>query len=271
MDLADAIALESAVRDRARALAADGSTESLDVRRSHALGSLAAGEQTLPEPATSSRTTAPGGHLHLWAHVSASALNPLFQGGRDTTLHSPLDARHPAKGPILTSQVREWAHTAATITIRPVLDLAEAIHCDSYEVSDRLREQTEARDHTCVFPFCTLPAANADMDHVIPYAEGPTETGNIAPGCRRHHRAKTHLGWDYDVLGPGLYLWTGTSPAGERYLRSHAGTHPLDLLPPGPPPDPLPQSPPRRTYRPASLVEPQDPDPPPIDPTPAPF
>ncbi len=130
------------------------------------------------------------------------------------------------------------------------------------------------RDHTCVFPFCNHPAVNADMDHVIAYPEGPTETGNIAPSCRRHHRAKTHTGWDYQVLGPGLYQWT--SPHGERYLRSHAGTHPLDVLPPGPPPDPLPQSPPRTTYRPAPLVEPEDPDPlpgdpPPVGPVPPPF
>ncbi len=277
LDLADAVGLENAISDRARALAADGSTESLDVRRSQALGLLAAGEQTLPDgneddgDTGSSRATVPGRHLHLWAHIPAATINPLLKDSADThaAMLSRLDDRHPAKGPILTSQVRQWAHTAATITIRPVLDLAEAIHCDSYEVSDRLREQSELRDHTCVFPWCTLPAVNTDMEHVVPYPEGPTGTGNIAPGCRRHHRAKTHMGWDYETLGPGLYLWT--SPHGERYLRSHAGTHPLDQLPPGPPPDPLPQSPPRTTYRPAPLVEPEDPDPPPAGPTPPPF
>ena len=246
-------------------MAAHGSTESLDVRRSQALGSLAAGEQTLPEGSEQK----PGTHLHLWAHVSAGVFNPLFQEGRDTTLLSRLDGRHPARGPILTSQVREWAQTAARITIRPVIDLAEAIHCDSYEVSDRLREQTEVRDHTCVFPHCTLPAVNTDMEHVIAYPEGPTETGNIAPVCRRHHRAKTHLGWDYQVLGPGIYLWT--SPQGERYLRSHAGTHPIDELPPGPPPDPLPQAADTTPYRPAPLVPDHSGESPPVEETPPPF
>ncbi len=238
IDVADALALESAVREGARALAAGGSTESLDVRRSRALGALAAGEETLPVAGTTARAadTGPGRHLHLWAHVPAAAIDAGLARatGWEAGLVSRLDDRHPVRGPILTSMVREWARTAATITIRPVIDLAEAIHCDSYEVSDRLREQTELRDGTCAFPFCARPAVRTDKEHVVPYPEGPTATHNIAPCCRRHHRAKTFLGWWYEVLTPGLYLWT--SPGGERYLRSHAGTHPLDAAPPGDPP-----------------------------------
>jgi len=119
LDLADALALETVIRDRATALAQDGSTESLDVRRSQALGSLAAGEQTLPGAEDTSRT--PGRHLHLWAHIPAGTINPSLNTGRDSSCTglSRLDERHPARGPILTTQVREWAHTAATITIRP--------------------------------------------------------------------------------------------------------------------------------------------------------
>ncbi|WP_343899170.1 HNH endonuclease signature motif containing protein, partial [Nocardioides aquaticus] len=238
LDLADAIALEAAVSDRAKTLAADGSTDSLDVRRSQALGSLALGEQTLPD-GQEQASPATGKHLVLYAHIPGAVFNPLFCTTSPTsaTQLSRLDNRHPAKGPITTAQVRQWAHTAASITIRPVIDLAESIHCDSYECSDRLKEQTALRDLTCVFPWCTNPAVFADMDHVIPHPDGPTETGNVAPACRQHHRAKTHMGWNYNLLGPGLYLWT--SPIGQRYLRSHAGTHPIDELPPGPPPDPL--------------------------------
>ncbi|GAA0980287.1 hypothetical protein GCM10009562_27840 [Nocardioides aquaticus] len=266
LDLADALALEAAVRDRAKAYAEDGSTESLDVRRSQALGSLATGQPTLPEgqdePTTP--TTPAGPSLVLYAHIPGGVFNPLFQAGPgpvNDALVSRLDNRHPAKGPISTAQVRQWAQTAASITIRPVLDLAETIHCDSYECSDRLKEQTQLRDTTCVFPWCTNPAVFTDMEHVIPYPDGPTETGNVAPACRQHHRAKTHMGWDYEVLGPGLYLWT--SPQGERYLRSHAGTHPIDQLPPGPPPDPLPESPDTTPYldpSPPVADDPDDPD-----------
>ncbi|VXC06025.1 HNH endonuclease signature motif containing protein [Nocardioides sp. AX2bis] len=248
LDLADAMALEATVRDRAKAYADDGSTESLDVRRSQALGSLALGQAMLPE-GHDEPTTPAGPALVLFAHIPGGVFNPLFCAGAgdvNDTLVSRLDNRHPAKGPITTAQVRQWASTAASITIRPVLDLAETIHCDSYECSDRLKEQTQLRDTTCVFPWCTNPAVFTDMEHVIPYPEGPTETGNVAPACRQHHRAKTHMGWDYEALGPGLYLWT--SPQGERYLRSHAGTHPIDQLPPGPPPDPLPKTPDTTPY-----------------------
>ncbi|WP_214055630.1 HNH endonuclease signature motif containing protein [Nocardioides aquaticus] len=258
LDLADAIALEAAVSDRAKTLAADGSTESLDVRRSKALGSLALGEQTLPD-GQEQASPATGKHLVLYAHIPGAVFNPLFCTTSPTsaTQLSRLDNRHPAKGPITTAQVRQWAHTAASITIRPVIDLAESIHCDSYECSDRLKEQTALRDLTCVFPWCTNPAVFADMDHVIPHPDGPTETGNVAPACRQHHRAKTHMGWNYNLLGPGLYLWT--SPIGQRYLRSHAGTHPIDELPPGPPPDPLPEQPDTTPYQ-APPPAPDDPD-----------
>ncbi len=199
LDLADALALEAAVRDRAAALAQDGSTDSLDVRRSKALGSLATGQQTLPDDNTDGgpeKASAAGTHLTLYTHIPGAVFNPLL---RNDTLLSRLDGRHPAHGPITTAQVRHWAQTAASITIRPVIDLAETIHCDSYECSDRLKEQTRLRDTTCVFPWCTHPAVLADMDHAVPYPDGPTETGNIAPACRTHHRAKTHLGWDYQA------------------------------------------------------------------------
>ncbi|WP_214057024.1 HNH endonuclease signature motif containing protein [Nocardioides aquaticus] len=257
LDLADAIALEAVVSDRAHALAQDGSTESLDVRRSQALGSLATGQPTLPEG--QEMPTPAGPSLVLYAHIPGAVFNPLFctTSPASGAQLSRLDNRHPAKGPITTAQVRQWAHTAASITIRPVIDLAETIHCDSYECSDRLKEQTALRDLTCVFPWCTNPAVFADMDHVVPHPEGLTETGNVAPACRQHHRAKTHMGWAYDVLGPGLYLWT--SPIGQRYLRSHTGTHPLDVLPPGPPPDPLPEQPDTTPYQ-APPPVPDDPD-----------
>ncbi len=171
------------------------------------------------------------------------------------------------------------ARSAATITVRPVLDLAEAIHCESYEASDRLSTQTALRDRTCTFPHCTRPATDCDDEHPVPWPLGPTASHNQAPLCRRHHRAKTFMRWTYEVLTPGLYLWT--SPTGLRYLRSHAGTHDLD--PPqqsGPPPDPLPETAPPPRWRPlprhidppaadrarrAAPAEPaSDPDPPPF-------
>ncbi|HIZ34849.1 MAG TPA: hypothetical protein H9815_03645 [Candidatus Ruania gallistercoris] len=57
----------------------------------------------------------------------------------------------------------------------------------------------------------------------MPFDEGgPTCGCNLAPLCRRHHRAKTHAGWSYVMVTPGTYLWS--APAGERYLVDGRGT-----------------------------------------------
>ena len=44
------------------------------------------------------------------------------------------------------------------MTVKPVLDLAEHLHVDQYQVPDRLADQAAERDLTCVFPWCTRPA-----------------------------------------------------------------------------------------------------------------
>ena len=92
--------------------------------------------------------------------------------------------------------------------IRPIKDLNEHIRVDAYEVPDRLADQADERDGTCVHPWCTRPARGCDKDHCQPYDRGgTTSSDNIAPLCRTHHRAKTHAGWSYRFLRPGAYLW----------------------------------------------------------------
>ena len=109
------------------------------------------------------------------------------------------------------------------ITVKPVIDLAEHLQVDAYEIPDRLREQSVLRDGTCVFPWCFRPARSCDIDHPVPYDDGgPTASDNAAPLCRRHHRLKTHSLWTYTVLDPGTYLWS--SPHGYQFLRDHTGT-----------------------------------------------
>jgi hypothetical protein len=45
---------------------------------------------------------------------------------------------------------------------------------------------------------------------------------NLAPLCRRHHRAKTHKGWSYRRLPDGSYRWK--DPFGHTYLVNRDGT-----------------------------------------------
>ena len=54
---------------------------------------------------------------------------------------------------VTTDQIKTWcANPDAQVVVKPVIDLNEHIHVEGYEVPARLREQTQLRDHTCVFP-----------------------------------------------------------------------------------------------------------------------
>ncbi len=87
----------------------------------------------------------------------------------------------------------------------------------TYRPNQALRDDLVARHHTCTFPGCARPSPACDLDHHTPYADGgPTGPDNLGPLCRRHHRLKTHGGWqvrpDHD---DGTLTWT--SPHGRVY------------------------------------------------------
>ena len=154
----------------------------------------------------------------LHVHLSHAALTGPTDGCAEL---ARLDEK---RGPVTAEQVRTWCGTPdATVTVRPVLDLAEHIHVDAYEASERLKAQVALRDLVCVFPYCTRPAHRCDLDHRQAHADGgPTCSCNLAPLCRSHHRAKTHGGWTYTVQDTTTYRWR--SPHGHTYLRDHTGT-----------------------------------------------
>jgi hypothetical protein len=235
LDLADALDLDQALADGAARLADLGCTDSLDARRAHALGELARGtDPTLPFPRR---------EVVLHVHVTDTVLDGDAPGthlARVENTRSFVDA----------DQVRTWCQTpGTTVTVRPVLDLAEHLSAASYETPDRLAEQAAHVDGSCVFPWCTRPARSSDCDHVTPHADsGTTCSCNIARLCRRHHRLKTHTAWTYAVLERGSYLWT--SPHGLQFLRDREGTRDVT---PGPGPGP------RRTTPAAHLLLVPDP------------
>ena len=235
LDLADALDLETAVAHLAHQLLLAGCTESLDVRRSMALGLLARGEPTITLPVddvngeTVARAVPPSREVVLHAHISASAVT----GASGTGGAGDLARVQEVLQAITVEQVRAWCgNPRAKVTVKPILDLSEHIWVMSYEASERLREQTNHRDGTCVHPFCSRPATRCDGEHRVPYDRdhpdrGPTCSCNQAPLCRRHHRSKTTGGWTYVTVEPGVYLWR--SPLGYQYLRDHTGT--LDVTP----------------------------------------
>ena len=219
LDLADAFDLDAAIAQRAESLRVCGSTESLDVRRSIAAGELARRQLTLDLTAdtTPRSTTVRSRQVVLHVHLSDAAVR-----GASDCLDLARVENH--RRVVTADQVRTWcASPDAQVVVKPVIDLDEHIHVESYEVPDRLREQSALRDHNCVFPWCSRPARRADADHVVPFADGgTTSSDNIAPLCRRHHRLKTHTAWTYTMLEPGSYLWS--TPHGYQFLRDHEGT-----------------------------------------------
>lgn len=92
-----------------------------------------------------------------------------------------------------------------------------------------MTEQVILRDKTCRFPYCERDARGCDLDHIVPYDKygppGQTDPENLAPLCRRHHRAKTSRRWRYERLPGGSYRWHG--PWNSTYRVTPLGTSPI--------------------------------------------
>ncbi|WP_370107438.1 hypothetical protein [Nocardioides sp.] len=257
LDRADAEELEHAIRTIADQLLAAGSQDSLDVRRAKALGYLSRGDLTLDltteassvEEARQRRleTTKPTSRprqvvLHI--HLSEAALKSYPEVDPDTGKLGLHLARVENHHQTLTADtVREWLAVPGTqVVVKPVIDLHDQIAVDSYEIPDRISQRVRLKRPTCVFPHCTRTSARTDLDHIDEYVppdqggpSGQTSTANLAPLCRRHHRAKTHpspvpsneagstsIAWDYEQLTPTTWLWT--SPHDLRFLVHPDGT-----------------------------------------------
>jgi hypothetical protein len=106
---------------------------------------------------------------------------------------------------------------------------AVAVTGTGYTAPPLLRAVIDARDRTCRFPGCTLPADRCDCDHNEPFPSGPTSSRNTCCLCRTHHRLKTHSGWRLAPGPNGALLWT--SPLGRQY-RTHPGLWAEPVEPP---------------------------------------
>ena len=110
-----------------------------------------------------------------------------------------------------------------------MLDLNRTDAVDQHDPPPWMRGQVILRDRHCVFPWCGRDARLTDLDHIVPYVPpdeggppGQTNPQNLAPLCRRHHRAKTFTGWTYQRARDGTYTWT--SPHGQTLTVGPDGT-----------------------------------------------
>jgi hypothetical protein len=230
-DLKDLVEFDRTLGDIAAALADLGNTETLDVRRSLALGVLADPQQAadlLNGDADALKRISPRKRIQLFVHLTPESW-PGDVGTSAPSSNDPSVARvdHHGRWPALVTQIKSWCGRDDTsITVTPMIDLHADIAVTQYEVPERIKAQITHRDLTCVFPHCNRPAERSDHDHIEPYRDdgggGSTMTSNIAALCRRHHRIKTAGVWSYQRLGPRTYLWT--SRHGRLYLRDHIGS-----------------------------------------------
>ena len=116
-------------------------------------------------------------------------------------------------GPITSGLIKQWLD-GSRVTIQPVLRTDRGDAVDRHDPPEWMRELVTLRDRTCVYPYCETNSRDCDLDHIDAYVEtddhgppGQTNPANLAPLCRRHHRAKTHAGWTYQRNTDGTYTW----------------------------------------------------------------
>lgn len=102
-------------------------------------------------------------------------------------------------GPIDADAVRLMAAEAATwsrMWVDPEDGTPVALGRRRYTPTLAMRRQLGARDATCRFPGCDIPAAATEADHTVEWADGgPTDLANLALLCREHHRLKSLGYW----------------------------------------------------------------------------
>ncbi|MPZ66564.1 MAG: DUF222 domain-containing protein [Pseudonocardiaceae bacterium] len=141
-------------------------------------------------------------------------------------------------GPIPAALAREiaaggtWRRLLTDPKSGTLLDYGRTTYTPPAGLADHVR----ARDLYCRSPICRQRAATADLDHTIPYPDGPTSEFNLYAGCRHDHLAKTHApGWHVEQHPDATITWT--TPTGHTYT-----SRPHDYRPePGPDPPHQPQ------------------------------
>lgn len=130
-------------------------------------------------------------------------------------------------GPLTIKTIKEWLGISR-FTLQPVLRMDRGEAVDQHDPPAWMRETVVLRDPECVFPWCTRSSRDCDLDHIEAFVEmddggppGQTRPDNLAPLCRRHHRAKTFRGWTYVRNADGTYTWT--SPHGRGFTVATSG------------------------------------------------
>jgi hypothetical protein len=187
-----------------------------------------------PEPATPSRAVAlPTELLGALRTLDPARLRPracLYVHLHETVLPGvPGVARAEGLGPHVLAQLRDLLGHASVV-VKPVLDVAQAVSVNSYEHPEAIKERIHLLRPVDAFPHATRTSRNVDLDHPVPYdpggPPGQTHSHVSQPLGRTGHRAKTHLGYRATPLPTGEIVWR--TPHGRHRLVDARGTHRLD-------------------------------------------
>ena len=161
------------------------------------------------------------------------------------------------EGPIPASLAREiaadgvWRRLVTDPLSGTVLDFGRTTYHPPAGLADHVR----VRDLTCRFPLCRRRAADAELDHIVPWAEGgETNEADLHAFCRHHHTLKHHAGWRVEAHPDGRLTWI--TPTGHRYTTA---TWDYGVEPPTPTAAPSNEATPA-----AASPDDPDPDPPPF-------
>jgi len=202
-----------------------GDPDSVNVRRSKAIGILAQPAEALrlllehqddaphpadaaePDPTPEDAPEEEGGP-HRSVRLSPLPIDPdrcrpravvyVHLSGESLAAEAGV-ARVEAMGPVLPSRVRRLLGDRCQVIVKPVLDLAEDMPVDAYELPVRLREILRLRQPASVFPYGVNTGRGMEADHTFPYLPmdrggppGQTGIGKLGFLVRFEHRVKTH-------------------------------------------------------------------------------
>ena len=176
LDTPDALLFDQTIGRIAADLKEFGDTETLDVRRAHAVGILADPQHALD--LISGREGAAPSHgarvvpTNLYVHLTPDDLAADLTGRTGAASIEKLGAATTA---LLTDWLTRFAQTGAKITLRPVLDLTADWAVDQHDPPEAMRETVILRDAHCVFPGCRRDSRSCDLDHITAYL--PMEDG----------------------------------------------------------------------------------------------
>jgi len=125
---------------------------------------------------------------------------------------------------------------SATAKRKPLAVPAAAAPDPGYRPSTVIKEFVRWRDLTCRWPGCDRPVDKGDIDHTVPWPDGPTHPSNTKAYCRVHHFVKTFYGgpggWTDQEMPDGARFWTcpfsGVSARG-RHRPSQGRRRPSEL------------------------------------------